>query len=189
MSDLHNLHRDIHEQLASADRGPGSLEALDAVVDTLISPAVVQHGVGPVFAHLVEHKDDPYVAAVIVDASGESGSWLRREGEPATRVTDVFSDEEIIEGALSYLAGRGDAGLGEGRWAWTALWNGWSQLRAEDQLRLIVALIDRLPNDEELWAMVADGPFREVANSPETQRAVADAAKTDVRLSRLFELM
>src|SRR5437764_9251309 len=69
-------------------------------------------------------------------------------------------------GALSFLEKFPDAGLAEGNWAWTTLWNLWEQIEPAAQARLVKHLIEEAPWDDQVLWMIGDGPLSEVANEP-----------------------
>jgi hypothetical protein len=187
---LDTLPEAIRQELAAADdEGNLGSDVLDRVVEQLLVPAVAVNGADVVLNHLLLRRSDPYIAAVLVDACGEGGFRLAEHGRSVTRVTDIYSDNEIVSAALDYLLAMPDAGFADGQWAWTALWNGWSQLEPEDHFRLVMELVERLPQDDALDAMVADGPLRSLTEDPEARARLLARAEKDPKLARLLALM
>lgn len=150
--------------------GSSDWETVEETAQEVVLPAVAVHGIDAVLNALIASKNDPYVAAVLVEMSGRRSPELR-----ALHVTDFFSEDEILDGALSYLKASEDAGLQDGHWAWTTLWNLWDQVDSADHARLVEKLIERVPwDDAMLWA-IGDGPLSNIAD---------DALKLEIINSR-----
>jgi hypothetical protein len=133
---------------------------------------------------LVTAKSDPYVAAVLVDLSGTDG---RLGG--LKRVTDLFSDQEIVGSALSFLAAFPNAGLDDGRWASMALWNQWGQLEAADHLRLVEKLIEQVPWDDQTLWMIGDGPLSTLADEPVNLETMESWVTSRDKLAQIWKLL
>jgi len=158
---------DVSDRVAALARQPVSpssseWEAIERTTREVVAPAIAAYGPDAVISALVAAKADPYVAAVLVAISGP---YHPPEGHDF-RVTDLFSDEEIVRGALSFLEKFPDAGLADGNWAWTTLWNLWEQVEPAAQARLVKHLIEEAPWDDQVLWMIGDGPLSEVANEP-----------------------
>jgi len=144
----------------------------------LIEPIVSAHGRKTVLEQLVGAKCDPYIAALLVQLSGDD----------SFRVNEIFSDEEIVEAALVYLLAMPNAALRDGQWAWTALWNGWDQFQPRDHYRILLELIDRAPWDDDILWMIGDGPLSHVATDAALRREIDERARDDPKVARAREL-
>jgi hypothetical protein len=179
---------DLSERVAKLAREPvgegrNRWEAVERAARELVGPAVALHGPEAVVDALVPAKSDPYVAAVLVQVSGTYG----RLG--GLRVSELFSDEEIVSSALSFLAAFPNAGLGEGDWAWMTLWNQVDQLEAEDHLRLLEKLIERVPWDDQMLWMIGDGPLSTLADEPANLKILESSAAIREKVARIWKLV
>lgn len=157
----------------------------DEVADDVVTSAVSRWGREPVIEALRSSRDDPYVAMMLVNISGASPILP----PPPLQLGAVFLDDEIVEAAVRYLEQFPAASIRDGAWAWTALWNGWEQLREDDHARLVEELVDRAPSNDRVLRMIADGPLA-VALTNEPFRERFDAArKEDPKIQRVWYLL
>lgn len=163
-------------------------DAVTEVVQAEIAPRVATEGAEAVLAALVQGKNDPFVAAVLVDVSGVSDVPLASSGREFFRINEVFTDDEIVGAAVEYLDNLPGSGLSDGEWAWTALWNGWRQLDEDAHLRLVCKLIERAPDSDEVLALIADGPVRELIECGKREE-LEGLAGSDTRIVRVLGLM
>jgi len=150
-SDIADVLRDEVATALAKDRS--DLDGVAVVTKSLLWPAIERDGAARVVLALAELKDDPFIAAALVDLSG------RR----TFRVTDIYSDDEIIDAALTYLIAMPNATIEDGHWAWTALW-GWADdengdIGVGDHFRLVTRLIDEAPWDDKVLWMIGNGPL------------------------------
>jgi hypothetical protein len=184
INDLGDVPRRVAE-LARAPVGEGGnrWEAVERAAREVAAPAVAVHGPEAVLSALASAKSDPYVAAVLVQLSGTYGPL------GGLRVTELFSDEEIVGSALSFLAAFPNAGLDDGDWAWMTLWNQWDQLEAEDHVRLVEKLIERVPWDDQMLWMIGDGPLSTVADEPANLEIIESSAAIRDKVARIWKLV
>lgn len=184
-NDLDSLPARIVE-LARQRIRPGEDEwkAIEQTTHELVAPAIAAHGVENVVSALLTAKADPYVAAVLVDMSGVG----RAPSDRDLRATELFSDDEIIEGALSYLKASPGAGLENGDWAWTTLWNLWGQLEPDAHVRLVRRVIELVPWDDRMLWMIGDGPLANLADDPASLQAV-ESTTTEEKVNRIRRLV
>jgi hypothetical protein len=178
---------DAIEKLSeSKDETANRWDAIGDVTEHLLEPLVAENGYRKVLDALIAQKDDPYIAAVLVNISG-LGS-IDSSGRTVLSVSDVFTDEEIVDAAVAYLRALPDASLGDGQWAWTALGNLWDQFGGDDQLRLLLKVIDEIPWDEDIMWMIADGPFASAAADQARIREMRRRAESTPKLARIIEI-
>jgi hypothetical protein len=164
--------------------------AVEEVVAAQIVPLVGLLGSSAVLNALEEAKSDPLIAAVLVACTGTGGDvQLTRPGKDILRITDIYGDDEILAAALAYLRKFPRETLHDGRWAWTALSNGWEQLKRADQLRLVIELIRLAPDDDASLEAIAVGPAREVFGEGDEGSRLLELARDDRKIARVVELM
>jgi hypothetical protein len=157
-------------------------DAVAEVVDALIAT----HGVEAVIAGLAHGRDDPLVAAALFEAYSQSDR----------RVTDLFSDEEIVEAALQHLLAveSGSANLRTGGWAWSALFRhfydgGTDHFTDEEHFRVLLKLIDRAPLDDTVLFCIGDGPLSHASGgNPARREKIMQLAAADPKVARAWWL-
>jgi hypothetical protein len=159
------------------------------VVETVLEPLIAGLGADTVLDELKRGRDDPYIAALLVQASSADEVFGER-----LRLIDVFSDDEIVNGALAYLnAVQGSttterAGLRDGRWAWLAASNYLGALLPEEHYRILITLVERVPWDDwKLW-MIGDGPLAIAEMDSGLMRRLKALELTDQKLARIRQL-
>lgn len=179
----------IEDRLALFGEMQNDWDAVEEVVATHLVPLVERYGPPAVLEALEQAKHDPLIAAVLVDGAGIGDFRLPRSGREFLRISEIYSDDEILEAALAYLRKYPDGTLRDGHWGWTVLWNGWEQLERDDHLRLVTALIRRAPDDDETLAAIADGPVRQLFEQGREGDRLLELAREDEKIARVFKLM
>jgi hypothetical protein len=179
---------DLASRVSAVAKSPADLhwESIERATRELVQPAIVTHGAEAVISVLTAAKDDPYVAAVLIDVSGDRDL----PGAKAYHATDFFSEREIVDGVLSYLGAMPDAQLEDGAWAWTALCNFWDQLDTDSQMRVLKEVIECVPwDDQSLW-MIGDMPLAHLSADPELLEIIESWPEKDklTRTRRLVEV-
>lgn len=146
----------------------------------LVSAAITAYGVDATARALGALKGDPRVATVLAAISEG-----RDEGGGHLRITDVFTDAEIVTAALSYLEGMSE----DGSWAWTVVWNLSGELEATAHARLLARLIERFPWDDQMLWMIGDGPLSELATSPGDMARLESLETIQGKLVRIRRLL
>jgi hypothetical protein len=152
----------------------------ERVMQELVQPTVSALGIGPVTAALAPARSDPWIAAFLIDLSGDGDQ---------PRATEFFSDEELATAALSYLRLFPDAGVEEGGWAWTALWNGWGQIEIDDQMRIMRQVLQRVPSDDGTLWMLGDGPMSLLTSDLDRVKEIESWPETREKVERMWALV
>jgi len=176
------ISKSIQEANASADDGGWrEWDAVDDVVERLLD----KHGRDAIVTELRDAREDPIIAAVLFDAMTLSGR----------RLTEVFSEEEIVSAALQYLlAVESGAGLQDGAWAWSALFQFSPEssidtdFDADEHFNLLLQLLQRAPLDDTVLFMIGDGPLAHSASVPEHFARIQELSKTDSKIARAWWL-
>jgi hypothetical protein len=187
--DVKELSAAISHRLQLVRATQDEWEVITEVVQAQIAPLIPVEGVDEILTALLQEKEDPLVAAVLVEISGMSDVELPRPGRETLRIDEVFSDEEILSAALNYLEKFPSSGLSDGEWGWTVLWNGWHQLDGAAHLRLVGELIKRAPASDEILTLIADGPVRELTEDEKRAEELAALARDDPKFARVMALV
>jgi hypothetical protein len=175
----------LRKEIADAAADENDWNAVERVTERLVHSMAAAHGFGSLLRSLTDARADPYIAAVLVALSGTSAFRL----EPAFRINEVFADDEIVNAAAHYLATLPDGGLEDGRWAWTAIWNGWGQLEPADHFRILSSLIDRVPWDDDILWMIGDGPLSSLASDPKWLCTIDTLGQEQPKIQRIWHLV
>lgn len=183
-SGLQWLITGIIEQVEeSTHRGTDGWIAIERVVKELVDPAVKAHGADAVIEALAHERENPIVAAVLVEVI-----WNASTSHTAGyRVTDLFAEREIVKAVLNYLENP-EGGINSGAWAWTLLWNLLGQLDVDTQMRLVREVIESVPwDDRQLW-MLGDGPLSELVADAERETIIHSWPTTKAKIERIYQL-
>ena len=146
---------------------------VEAVVDRDIIAGYDRGGFNSLDELIHERTVSPYVASALVYLSHRRRFSVLR----------VFSEEELLQGTLAHL--RSPSSF-EHLWAWRAMWFG--HLSEEDHWRLVLDLIDRVPDDDDMLWQIADGPVAELEMLPHGVERLKDLARSNEKLARVLRL-
>jgi hypothetical protein len=179
---------DVQAVSAAIERGIRARDAKhwDEAVGEVVNELIAKHGVEAVIAGLAHGKDDPLVAAALFEAYPLSDR----------RVTDLFSDEEIVEAALEHLltVESGSADPRTGAWAYQALFQhgydgGSDHFNDDEHFRILLKLIDRAPLDDfTVLFCIGDGPLSHAAADSARRERIMQLAATDPKIARAWWL-
>lgn len=177
----------LRRQVETRKADQNEWDVVTRITESLIRPMVAAHGANDVLSWLIGAKDDPYIAAILTNLSGESAHRL--DDDHVFRMSDIFSIDEIVKAAEGFLLASPDADLGDGEWAWTALWNGWDQLDDESHFEAVVELIRRVPWDDRVFWMIGDGPLSTIASKASWLAKLDEQHDLRPKLERIWELV
>jgi hypothetical protein len=152
----------------------------------LFDPLVDAHGADAVVETLREHKHDPDLAEALFFVC-----WNYDRN-----MLTVFSEEEVIEAAVRFLAVFREGELTDTRglphWGWSALWQHYydsdDHLTDEEAFRILLAVIERVPMDAKILWMIGDGPLSHAWGKPECRKRIEGLAQTEPKIARAVEL-
>jgi hypothetical protein len=178
----------------------------DRVLGTVLDPLIeAAGGPDPVIDALAPHKGDSDFAEALwyVFYFGDPEYYGARQRNMLT----VFSEEEIVEAAVQLLLEfrkdhfTDERGLPQ--WGWDALWQ--HEYYEADHLpnaaafRMLLAVIERVPMDDEILWMIGDGPLSKALQTGvppwaegdidlEYRRRVEELALVEPKIARAIEL-
>lgn len=153
----------VSRAVRNADVDKRGSVSLGGVIDDVLTPEIDRLGLDCVLKYLLEAKEDPYIAAALVEMCGV----FSHEDGRVLRATEIFKDEEIVGAGVAFLATFPSGGLAEGRWAWNILWNAGGEVSPTDHARLVQRLVELAPWEDQVLWLIGEGPL---------SRATVDAA-------------
>ena len=158
-------------------------DAMEGLTDQLIAE---EGGLEAVVAALAPHRGDPDVAEALFFMC-----WTNHRD-----LSDVFSDEEIVDAALEFLL----AFQGEEvdirnvpGWGWSALfqhidYGGNDHLTDEAHFRMLLKLIEKVPLNDNILFMIGDGPLSHAAGRRKYRDRIAELQTTNPKVDRAWWL-
>jgi hypothetical protein len=157
-------------------------DAMAGLTDRLIA----EEGLEAIVAALAPHRDDADVAEALFFMC-----WTNNRD-----MSDVFSDEEVVEAALEFLL----AFQGEDvdirnvpGWGWSALFQHIDygrndHLTDEAHFRMLLKLIEKVPLNDNILFMIGDGPLSHAAGKRKYRDRIVELQTTNPKVERAWWL-
>jgi hypothetical protein len=168
-------------------RGERVFESLDfdAMTDAL-DPLVEAEGFDAVIDALAPHHSDVDIAEALFHLF-----WTYDRN-----MLSVFSEDEVIDAAMQRLLSFGAGAPADRRgvpgWGWSALLlhqYEWGEFLTNEQaFRILLAVVDRAPWDDQILEALGDSPLSNPRADPEYARRLDELAKTEPKIPRAIEL-
>jgi hypothetical protein len=157
-------------------------------LDELAERLVAEHGLDAVLRALAPHRADDNLAELLFHIF-----WTNHQN-----MLPVFSEGEIVDAALRFLTPfrTGASEVIDERelpgWGWHAIWqhnyDRPAHLANDQHLRILLALIGRLPADDKILWMIGNGPLAHAREDPEYRRQLEALEETNSKIARATQL-
>ncbi len=99
---------------------------------------------------------------------------------------EFFAQDEIVEAALSYLSSGYSI---QHRWGWEILWDDDEYFGDDEHLRIVLDLIDKVPDDDDQLWMIGDGPLGELEMRPGMVKRLTEIEASNPKLAKIKRLV
>jgi hypothetical protein len=139
----------------------------------VLIPAFNDRGLDGLARVIAASARSPHIATALVEFAGLSHiSPLR-----------IFTFSELVEAAAASVMNSSF----EHEWAWHAVWFG--DFDDEEHWNIVMALIDRVPDDDDALWLVGDGPLSELEMRPGMVERLHELATSHPKLARIRHLV